>query len=171
MNARMLGNVSLEVHGTTDKTEMMDALKNAVARSEYLTGRLYIGWPIGAEATLISDRGQVTAIDLSSTQPDQDYQERQDTAFVAVDRTFRLEPALMERRQPRIDVKTLTVCAGVRQTFPDDPEHPLVAVSGAARKLEELQQNFAPEGINPNTATEALMRIHLPDEGNIPPSA
>ena len=168
MENRMLGKVSLELHGTTSNPGMMDALKCAIARSQTLTGQLYTGWPIGAEATLVSGRGQVTAIDLSGNPQDNEYPERQDRAFVAVDRTLRLDPALMNRRDPKIQVKTLTICSGVRQTFPDHPEHPLVNIAQATQKLEEFQRHFAPKGIDPCRVVNALMFTSVPPERTEP---
>lgn len=156
---RMLGNVSLEIYGTTRKPEMVQALKNAVARSEKLTGKLYIGYPVGAEAVLISDEGQITVIDLSPAPPDEGYPARQDTGWNAVHRLLMLESSLTAGRNPKFRLNTVTIGAGIRQTQPD---HPLVSVTGAMAKLEEFQQN-PPEGVDPNTVEAALLSTHAPD--------
>lgn len=161
MTPRMLGNVSLEIQGTTKKRLMMQALKSSIARSEKLTGRLYIGWPVGVEATLISAQGQVTAIDLSSSTNDPDYRERQDRAWNAVHRLMLLEPALMRGRTPKVDVKTLTIGHGIRAAAPDNDEYPLVSIPGAARKLEEFQAD-PPEDVDPEDVVRALLFIPVP---------
>ena len=68
-NARMLGNVELALYGYDSTPEATRALKSMIARSEKLTGKLFIGYPPKTGAVLISDKGQTTVIDLSDGPP------------------------------------------------------------------------------------------------------
>jgi hypothetical protein len=154
----MLGKVELAIHGHACNPKITNALKAAIARSETLTGKLIIGYPPRTDALLISDQGQTTVIHLHDGTPQPDYRERQDRMFNAVDRLLRLNPGFMDRRQPRIRVQTLSIGSAIFAPDPDAETHPTVNITGAARKLEELQQN-APENIDPEDVLRQITRM------------
>ena len=154
---RMLGNVRLFAHGFTRKPELTTALKAIIARSERLSGILFIGYPARTDAVLIADNGQTTVIDLKENVPANGHAERQDQAFFAVDRLLRMEPKLMDRRKPRIDVKTLTITTGIRANNPDHPEHPTVSTGSAQAKLEQFQTQGPEQPIDPELVLKSVL--------------
>ena len=153
---RMLGQVQLTVHGATKKPELTRALMNTIASSVKLTGELLIGYPMHTDAVLVSAQGQVTVIDLSEGCPHGQDNERQDRAFVAVERLLRMDPALMEGRRPRITVQTITVRRGIGPVNPGDTEHPVVNITTARQHLEAFQDN-PPQDVEPARVITQLL--------------
>ena len=153
---RMLGQVELAVHGPSRKPEMAQALMNAIALSEKLTGQMSIAYPAHVDAVLVSDHGQVTVIDLNDGGPATDDAERQDRAFVAVERLMRMEPALMTGRKTRVSIQTITLRRGIGPINPDDSEHPVVNISTARGALETFQEN-PPQGVDVDKVIAQLL--------------
>ena len=158
---RMLGQVELTVYGSVTKTQMTNALKSLIARSQRLTGALLIAYPVYVDAVLVSDQGQVTVIDLMDSKSKAESQERQDRAFWAVDRLLRMNQKLMNGRTPKIAVQTVSICAGIQQTQPNHTDHPLVSLNTAMAKLEQFQEK-APEGITGTDVVEQIMWMPQP---------
>lgn len=140
VNTRRLGQVELLVHGSVRNKGLTEALKRLIARTPDLTGYLLIGYPPRTDAVLISNRGQTTAIDLDSSLPASGYQQRQDASYNELVRRFKLHPDLTKGRDIKVQLDTLTICAGVQPTDPHNPEHPLVNIQSAPAKLLRLQQ-------------------------------
>ena len=153
-----LGQVTLLAHGTTKTPELLAALKDLIARSKTLNGWLIIGYPKDVTAALISEHGQITAVDLDPNVPATGYQDRQDAAYNALHRQLILDHTLTLRRQLKQEPSTLTICAGVQTTNPGHPEHPLVHMAQAMAKLEELQTATVP-GIDPQRVIDRTLLI------------
>ena len=153
---RMLGRIELVVHGSSRKPEMTRAIMNAIASSGKLTGRLLIGYPIPTDAVLVSDQGQVTVILLDNDGPIGQEEEKQDRAFIAVDRLLKLDPALWDGRKPRVAVQTITVRSGIGPVNPSDPEHPVVNITAARHHLETFQEN-PPQDVDPDRVIKQLL--------------
>ena len=143
---------------------MADALKLLISKSTKLTGQMIIGWPIGTEIVLISDRGQVTAIDFAHYSWDDEYPQRQDRAFNAVHSLLMTDPRLTTKRTTTSPVKTVTMFTGVRTPDVHHPEHPLVSTGTIVQKLEAFQEEATCE-VDPQAVIDALLRIEAP-EGN-----
>ena len=135
---RMLGGVELAVHGSSARRpELTEALKQAIARSETLQGKLLIGYPHKTDAVLITPNGTVIAIVLHEN-ADEDTCQRQDAAFNSVYSRLQRNENLRKGRELAVDIQTLGVHAGIREPRPDDREHPLVHIGQAAGKLEQF---------------------------------
>ena len=153
---RWLGNVELTVHGSTRHPHLAQPLKDAIASSDKLTGSLFIGYPIGADAVLVSAGGQTTAILLEPGQlPLQEHIRRQDRAFNAVDSLLRTNPALMVRRLSKVNLQTVTFTT---QPPPEsyDPTYPILHIRDAAACLASFQQN-PPQDVQPQDVLQQLL--------------
>ena len=157
---RMLGNVNLMVYGSPRQPQATQALKSLMARSEKLTGTLFLAYPVGTDAVLISDREQVTVIDLHEGPPAGEYKDRQDTRFHVVSRLLRKNPNLMTGRTPKIEVQTISIGLGTFTTA-GNPEHPLVNMGSATKKLEEFQQH-PPQEVDAKTVIDQLLPGSVP---------
>ena len=125
--------------------EATGALRVLCLRSK-LTGTLLTGYPVGIDAVLVSDKGQVTVIDLVQGPNPSNYRERQDQAFVAVDRLLRMNPRFTTGRTLRITVQTVTMATGILQPRLDDQEHPLANTATIVRALQDFQNTLTPKG-------------------------
>ena len=135
---RMLGNVELAVHGSSARRpELTEALKGAIARSESLAGMLIIAYPHHTDAVLITPGGAVIAIVLHEDAKE-DSCHRHDLTFNAVYTKLQRSEDLRERRDLEVAIQTLGVHSGIKEANPGDAEHPLVNISQAGGKLEEL---------------------------------
>lgn len=149
------------INGHARLPEATAALRQLCLRSE-LTGTLLTGYPVGVDAVLVSNKGQVTVIDLVQGPDPGDYRERQDQAFVAVDRLLRMNPRFMAGRTSRITIQTITMATGVLRPDLNDQEHPLANTATIVRALQGFQDTLAPEGdgIDHDSVLDRI--IHMP---------
>ena len=103
----------VEVHGQVSKPRAMEALRAQMASSNLLTGRILIGWPLKTDLVLVSNRGQVTAVNLDENPEPRDYEKRQDDAFNQVDGLLKRNSRFTQGRKPRVRVQTVTMALGV----------------------------------------------------------
>ena len=143
------------IHGSSQNRGTANTLRQLLTRSD-LTGTLLIGYPPGVDAVLVSAKGQTTAIDLPPAAPG-DYQDRQDRAFVHIDRLLRLNPALTFGRKPLIRVQTVTMTQTAIKSDLDNPKHPLATPDTIALLLRYFQEILAPEGLDHDTVLNQVM--------------
>ena len=135
---RMLGNVELAIHGSSaHRPELTKALKAAIARNSALDGTLIIGYPQNTDALIVTPQGAVIAVVLHEN-PGEDSCARQDLAYNAVYSKLQKSEKLRQGRELTVTIQTLGIHSGIKEPRPDDPEHPLVNISQAAGKLEEI---------------------------------
>ena len=116
------------VRGTNNKPAASSALVDALERVPDLTGRLFLGFPIirtatgpqAVEALLISKERGIVVFDLVEADNLENYQDRQDDAFNAVEGHLRLDRRLLDRRELRIPVNALTFAPQCADTGNDD---------------------------------------------------
>ena len=157
-NARMPGNLELMVHGSPKQGQATEGLKALLERSEELTGTLFLAYPLKTDAVIISDRGQVTVIDLHDEPPAGNYRERQDEGFQAVTGLLQTHRDLMNGRNPRSRVQTISIASGLFRPDAENTEHPLVNMANAAGELEKFQQH-PPHDVDPKTVVKLLLWV------------
>lgn len=104
------------VRGTNNKPAASSALVDALEEMPNLTGRLFLGFPIirtatgpqAVEALLLSEESGIVVFDLVEADNLENYQDRQDDAFNAIEGHLRLDRRLVDRRRLRIPVNALT---------------------------------------------------------------
>ena len=154
------------IHGNVKKPQAAEQLKQLLTESEQITGTLLFGWSVGpgkdqaftVDAVLISDKGQVTAIDLAegpSPGALGDYHNRQDQAFCIVESQLRSDRNLMDGRKLKIKVQTITFSPESDLTDPEHPEHPL-ANNNLVGKLLQFQ-DAPPDDVDPDKVMDAVL--------------
>lgn len=114
------------VRGASTKPAASGALVEALDGVPNLAGRLFIGFPIirtatgrqAVDALWISKERGIIIFDLVEGHDPGDYRDRQDDAFNAIESGLRLDRRLVDRRDLRIPVKTVSFapqCADMQE--------------------------------------------------------
>ena len=136
----MIAEVTL---GSTRNAELRDRMVGILKREERLTGHLVTGWPLyrtgcrvrSIDATLISDTGQVTLLDVVENQDPGSYRERQDDAHNQARCELQMERGLMDGRRPRFTIQTVTYAPLSGREDRSDPERPIVSSPAALLEI------------------------------------
>ena len=145
--------------GSIKKREAAQTLVDILQQDPVINGQLIFGWPMGpgiegqkgaftCDAVLISDTGQVTVIDLAQdSDPDfpGNYRERQDHGYNIVHSALATNKELVNRRDLKVNVQTITLAPGVPQQDAGNPETPLIDTSNLVEKLREFQSRQSPD--------------------------
>ena len=114
--------MSIEVvRGTSRKPASSGELVRLLADDPNLSGQLFIGYPIigtaaGAypiDALLVSEDGGVVIFDLVEGTDPGGYQARQDDAYNKLEAKLKVYPQLMDRRNLRVPIETISFAPGV----------------------------------------------------------
>ena len=109
------------VMGTTQKPASSRALASTLANAPDLSGQLFIGYPIigtaagsyPIDALLVSEDGGVVIFDLVEGTDPNGYQARQDDAYNKLEAKLKVYPQLMNRRDLRVPIETISFAPGV----------------------------------------------------------
>lgn len=118
------------VRGTTQKPASSWNLARILAATPDLSGQLFIGFPIIGAATgsysidalLVSEQNGILIFDLVEGTDAGDYQRRQDDAYNKLESKLKVYPQLIDRRQLRIPIETISFAPGI-PNLPDQIEN------------------------------------------------
>ncbi len=137
------------IRGTNDKPVASQELAALMAECDDISGHLFIGYPIvntptgphHVDALLVSpDRGLVIFDLVEGTTPG-DYQTRQDDSANTLDGKLKTHRRLMERRQLRVPIHTLSFAPAVQAAYVgvDDRDYPLADRADLVTKLHSFE--------------------------------
>ncbi len=153
--------------GSIKKPGAARMLKELLDGSEEITGRLIFGWPVGpnlpgekgafaCDAVLVSDQGQVTAIDLGPAADQESRLDRQDGAYNLIKGQVSRERELTQGRNIKVYIQTITFDPEAGNTEPDELTYPVVNQEDLLRKLLEFQAD-PPEVLDGQQVYKAIL--------------
>lgn len=156
--------------GIIHKKEAAQTLLQVLQEDPVIDGRLIFGWPMGpamngnkgsfaCDAVLVSPKGHVTIIDLAQPSDPEfpgNYQARQDHAYNIARAAVAVNQGLVERRNLKVYVQTVTFAHDAVETDPDNSETPMVNTDQVAGKIREFQARSIPE-IDPDQVYHSLI--------------
>lgn len=135
------------VQGTNSKPAASDELVELMSDQTALSGQLFIGYPIistpegrySLDAILVSADKGIVLFDLIEGIEIGDYGLRQDDAANKLDARLKTYRGLMDRRELRIEIHTISFAPAVSNLIPYvQDDYPLVNASSLMDKLKKL---------------------------------
>ena len=154
------------IRGKIEKQEAAHTLEKLIRYSQHVSGELLYGAPFfkddhglfTVDAVLVSDRGQVTVLDLVENQHPGDYVDRQDHAYNLVRAQLANKRQLTRRRDIIVPVQTVTFSTKARQDDLSDPEHPVISPGGILHFISHHQSQDR-QTLDPTVVMDAIMHL------------
>ena len=175
--------MSIEVvRGTTQKPASSGELIRLITSSPELSGQLFIGYPIIGTATgsypidalLVSEDAGVIIFDLIEGTDTGDYPARQDDAYNKLEAKLKVYPQLMDRRDLRVTIETVSFAPGIPIVAQPDDRYHIANGQTIINTLKQLQVGTlqddvyratlsAIESISTIRQNRARRNVELPD--------
>jgi superfamily I DNA and RNA helicase len=157
----------LIVRGTNDKPVASQALAQFFAAHDDYAGYLFIGYPIigtaegrhPIDAILVSPELGIVIFDLVEGPVAGAYGVRQDDSANKLEARLKTHRELMDRRALRIDIHTVTLAPGIKDTSKlDEAHYPLANLDTLHARLKQFDWQGADRGVY-ETALSAIQNI------------
>ena len=154
------------LRGMNNKPIATLKFEELVATAESLNGEVIYGYPCSrmnnrlhiADAILVSNQGQVTALHFVEDADPEDYRQSQDDIFNLLEYRLRENPDLLQQRKLRVKVQTATFGPNLTETNTKDPDHPVFNPTDLVQALTQYQAS-PPENMTQETIVDTILSM------------
>ena len=137
------------IRGSIKEREATREFESLITGDPELSGNVFYGYPLiksengrtsSPDAVVIAPNGQTTAIHICSGSLPENFRERQDDCFMAVDPKLGMQSYMRKGRAMRMTTQTLTFLPDLPESDLTDPDYPVVNRQGLTPYLRACQE-------------------------------